>query len=123
MNEFIPGCRARKYNLSKYTHEVHPSENRTPIVQYVLGSKEPYEGGNDERKGEMSDAVWDPGKNVENGMCEACEDVRYVRTIEYGLKSGEESNGDIWSPFSGYETGGIEGKEICKYWCCGNEKL
>lgn len=55
-------------------------------------TEEPEEGSEDEGECVVDDAIWEPGDDVENGVCKVGKDVAYICTVEDGFEGWEEDD-------------------------------
>ena len=81
--------RSMRGGLDDDADHVHVPECAGPEKEGLFGAEEPEEGGDDDEGDcEMAYAVWEPADDVQGRVGEAGKDVRNVRAVEDGLKSG-----------------------------------
>jgi len=74
--------------LDEDTDQIHVSERSCPQMKGGFRPEKPQEYGDNEGAGEMHDSIGKPCDDVEDGMCESCEDVGNVGTVQHGFQSG-----------------------------------
>jgi len=92
VDDLVPWRGAGENDLNKDTNEIHIAVCPCPEMQCLLWTKEPEEGGYNERKGKVSQAVRNPGYDIEHGMGKAGEDVGDICTVQDRLQGWEKHN-------------------------------
>jgi hypothetical protein len=114
---------AGKQQLRDNTEEIHPPKRLAPVLDTPCWPGGPQGKGDDKGNGKVPNTIWQPGEDVENGMCKASLEVRNVGAIQHRLERGEQRDVDPWPRVGGNVAGGEKREEPDKYWRRGPHKL